>query len=136
MIVALPALLHLAGHIGAAMAALAGHDTFGLVGCLGQWAVFALAHMSLACLRPAPLATLLAKIVRRGRDVRVRDCLARVANEAPTFRNPRLHPLDHLVPRTQTLVVLSFARRMKREWGHLKGESEPVSPRDPFLPTP
>jgi hypothetical protein len=135
MIVALPALLYLADHIRAAVATLAGHDAFDLVGCLRQWAVFVLARRALACLRLAPFATLLAEIVLRRRDVLVRGCLARLANQALKFDNPRCHPLDHLVLRKQKLILLSFAQHMKRGWGHPKGESNSESPRNPFLPT-
>jgi hypothetical protein len=135
MIVALPALLYRVGHIRAAVATLAGHDMFGLVGCLRQWALFALARRALACLRLAPLATLLAEIVLRRRDARVRGCLARLDYQALKFRNPRCHPLDHLVLRKHKRVLLSFAQHMKRGWGHPKGASEPNSPRNPFLPT-
>ena len=84
----------------------------------------------------ASLATLLAEIVLRGLDARVRGCLARLACQALKFRDPRRHPLDHLVLRKQKLDLLCFAQHMKRGWRQSKGESNSESPRNPFLPTP
>ena len=67
--------------------------------------------------------------------MRVRRCLARLADQRLKLGNTRCHPLDHLVLREPKRVLLSFARHMKRGWGHPKGELEPDSPRNHFLPT-
>ena len=69
MVVALPALLRLGSSGCAAMVARASHDTFSLVGRLGQRSMLALARWSFGCLRLATLAALLVEIVLGWRDV-------------------------------------------------------------------
>lgn len=140
MIITVAATLGLIRNIGSAMTAGGSHHTLGLVRCLGQRAMAAFARGTLATLGLAASAatprTALAKVVLRGRDMRVLRGLARLADQRLQFRNPRSHPLDHLVLRKQQIVLLSFGQNMKRGWSHGQFKSSSRPPRKPFLPTP
>jgi hypothetical protein len=82
-----------------------------------------------------PLATALAKIILRGRDMRILRGLARRANQRLQFRNPRSHPLVHLILRKQEFILLGIGQNMKQGRCPRQLESNPNPQRNPFLPT-
>lgn len=118
MVIAVAATLGLAGNISSAMTAGRRHHAFSLVRRLGQQAVLAFARGTLASLgfaTPAAASrTALAEIVLRGRDMRILRGPARLAHQRLQFRNPRSHPLDHLMLRKQQIVLLGLGQDMKR----------------------
>ena len=97
MIVAVTATLGLVSNIGSAIAARCRHDPFSLVRRLGQWPVLAFARWPLAALG----FTARAKIVLRGRNMRIFRGLARLANQSFKLCNPSRQTLDHLILRKQ-----------------------------------
>jgi len=118
MIIAMAAALGLGGYIGSAMTAGCDHHTLGLVRCLGQRPVAAFTRGTLAALGFTTSAAAFAEIILRGRDMRILRGFAGLAHQCLQFRNPRSHPLDHLILREQQIVLLGFAQDMKRGWCH------------------
>jgi len=137
MIITLAATLDLARDIDPALAARRCHDPFGLVRRFRQGTMLAFARRPLAGLGlAAPAAATLVKVVLRGRNMRILRSLARLPDQRLQLRNPRGHPLDHLVLGKQQIVLLGFGQNMKRGWCHPQDESNSDSQRKPFLPTP